>query len=96
MSEYVITTYYTVIGNSYLLVAQMLEEVPKDFEGLYSDAFALRGHELVDYPEIDTSSKGWQQAHCLDRIKYSPADEKALHWLADNHFPSGRIYISIK
>lgn len=45
----------------YLLVAQMLEKVPKDFEGLYSNAFTLGGHELVDYPGIDTSSELWQQ-----------------------------------
>lgn len=57
----VITIHYIVIGFSYLLVAQMLEEVPEDFEGLYSNAFTLRGHELVDYPGIDTSSKSWQQ-----------------------------------
>lgn len=42
---------------AYLLVAQMLEEVPKDFEGLHSNAFTLRGHELVDYPGTDTSSE---------------------------------------
>lgn len=29
----VITIHYIVIGFSYLLVAQMLEEVPEDFEG---------------------------------------------------------------
>lgn len=42
-------------------MAQMLEEVAEDFEGLYSNAFTLRGHELVDYPGIDTSGKSWQQ-----------------------------------
>lgn len=83
-------------GFGYSLVAQMLEKVSEDFEGLHSNAFALRGHELVDYPGKDTSSESWQQRTCLDRIKYCPVDEWALHWLADNHFPSGRIYISIK
>lgn len=34
------------------LMAQMLKEVPKDFEGLHADAFTLGGHELVDYPAI--------------------------------------------
>lgn len=53
--------YYTAIGIGYLLVAQMLEKVPKDFEGLHLNAFTLRGHELVDYPGIDTSSENWQQ-----------------------------------
>lgn len=42
------TTQY--IGMVYLLVAQMLEEIAKDFEGLYLNAFTLGGHELVDYP----------------------------------------------
>lgn len=46
----------------YLLMAQMLEEISKDFEGLYSNAFTLGGHELVDYPRIDTSNgERWQR-----------------------------------
>lgn len=49
--------YYTAIGIAYLLVAQMLEKVPEDFEGLHSNAFTLTGHELVDYPGIDTSGE---------------------------------------
>lgn len=53
--------YYTAIENGYLLVAQMLEKVPKDFEGLHSNTFTLGSHELVDYPGIDTSNESWQQ-----------------------------------
>lgn len=57
----VIAIDYTTFEKGYLLMAQMLEEVSKNFEGLYSNAFTLRGHELVDYPGIDTSSERWQQ-----------------------------------
>lgn len=73
----------------------MLEKVSEDFEGLHSNAFALRGHELVDYPGIDTSSESWQQHTCLDRIKYCPVDEWALHWLADNHFHLGEFTLAL-
>lgn len=76
-------------GFGYSLVAQMLEKVSEDFEGLHSNAFALGGHELVDYPGIDTHGESWQRHTCLDRIKYCPVDEWAPHWLADSHFPSG-------
>lgn len=83
-------------GFGYSLVAQVLEKVSEDFEGLHSNAFTLGGHELVDYPGTDTSGESWQRHTCLDRIKHCPVDEWALHWLADSHFPSGGIYISIK
>lgn len=74
----------------------MLEKVAKDFEGLHSNAFTLGGHELVDYPGIDTSSESWQRHTCPDRMKRRPGDQWALHWLADSHFPSGGIYITIE
>lgn len=56
-----LTIHTTAVRMHYLLVAQMLEEVPKYFQGLYSNAFTLRGHELVDYPGIGKSSESWKE-----------------------------------
>lgn len=61
MSSYSPHHSLSTVRRSYLLVAQMLEEVPKDFQGLYSNAFTLRGHQLVDYPGVGKSSKSWKQ-----------------------------------
>lgn len=31
-------------------MAEVLEKVSKDFEGLHPNAFAFTGHQFIDYP----------------------------------------------
>ena len=69
-------------------MSQVLQEVPKYFEGLYTNVFTLRRQELVDYPGIDTHQWKLATVRGLERINCSSVDEKAVHWRADNLFPS--------
>lgn len=72
-------------GNCCLLVSQVFQKVTKNFEGLYTNIFTLRGQELVDYPgkymsvQINNSALSYKTKKENNKHTYTKTNKPLYH-----------------